>query len=147
MNERDKFINDLVASEQAHRTYARDCVEFERYCEGRDKVVPYVPPIREIEPVDTGALKPAQIRSLKMFAFSGSFITAWVGFLGVCASGAMNTVFQYGAGGLLLVGCVSALFSGGGSHSSGCSTKHEHHHHYHQNNNFGGSGGANQNNY
>ena len=107
----------------------------------------YVEQEEKVEQPDTGALKPAQIRALKMFAISGSVVTGWVGFLGVCASGAMNTVFQVVACGGVLVAMLSGLRGGSNLKEILTSSKKEYHehHHYHQNNNFG-NGGANQNN-
>ena len=118
MNERDKFINDLVASEQAQRTHARDCVEVERYCEGRDKIVPYVAPVREVEPVDTGQLKPSQIRSLKMIAFVVPTISISVGLCHVIMTGALNAVFGWCIGGGFVVAIIGGAFSGGGGSQS-----------------------------
>jgi hypothetical protein len=103
---------------------------------------------KEEETADTGQLKPAQIRSLKIFTVSGSVVCAWVGFLQVCASGAMNTVFQYAAGAGVVVFALSGLFGGGSSSENPtCSNRRsggDTHNHYYQNNSFGGS--ANQTN-
>ena len=119
MNERDKYINELVASEQAQRTYARDCVEVERYCEGRDKVVPYVAPAREVEQVpDTGALTPSQKRGLKMIGIVAPTISISVGLCHVIMTGALNTVFGWCIGGGFVVAIIGGAFSGGGSQSS-----------------------------
>lgn len=109
----------------------------------KSEIQPYKEP--EEQPIDTGALKPAQIRGLKMFAFSGSFVAAWVGFLEVCASGALNMVFQYGACGLFLVAILSGLRGSGTGRTVGSKGGDTHHHHYYQNNSFGGRD-ANQNN-
>lgn len=146
MNERDKFINDLVASEQAQRTYARDCVEVERYCEGRDKVVPYVAPVGEVEPIDTGALKPSQIRSLKMIAFVAPTISISVGLCHVIMTGALNTVFGWCIGGGFVVAIIGGAFSSGGSSqgSTGNCSGGNTHITFNQYNNFGQS--ANQKN-
>lgn len=103
---------------------------------------------KEEEAADTGQLKPAQIRSLKIFTVSGSVVCAWVGFLQVCASGAMNTVFQYAAGAGVVVFALSGLFGGSGSSSENPTYSNRRggdtHNHYYQNNSFGGS--ANQTN-
>ena len=104
---------------------------------------------KEEETADTGQLKPAQIRSLKIFTVSGSVVCAWVGFLQVCASGAMNTVFQYAAGAGVVVFALSGLFGGSGSSSenptySSRRSGGDTHNHFYQNNSFGGS--ANQTN-
>ena len=104
---------------------------------------------KEEEAADTGQLKPAQIRSLKIFTVSGSVVCAWVGFLQVCASGAMNTVFQYAAGAGVVVFALSGLFGGSGSSSenptySSRRSGGDTHNHFYQNNSFGGS--ANQTN-
>ena len=104
---------------------------------------------KEEETADTGQLKPAQIRSLKIFTVSGSVVCAWVGFLQVCASGAMNTVFQYAAGAGVVVFALSGLFGGSGSSSENPTYSNRRsggdtHNHFYQNNSFGGS--ANQTN-
>jgi hypothetical protein len=103
---------------------------------------------KEEETADTGQLKPAQIRSLKIFTVSGSVVCAWVGFLQVCASGAMNTVFQYAAGAGVVVFALSGLFGGSSSSEnpaySNRRSSGDTHNHYYQNNSFGGS--ANQTN-
>jgi len=103
---------------------------------------------KEEEAADTGQLKPAHIRSLKIFTVSGSVVCAWVGFLQVCASGAMNTVFQYAAGAGVVVFALSGLFGGSGSSSENPTYSNRRggdtHNHYYQNNSFGGS--ANQTN-
>ena len=104
---------------------------------------------KEEEAADTGQLKPAQIRTLKIFTISGSFVCAWVGFLQVCASGAMNTVFQYAAGAGVVVFALSGLFGGGSSSENPTYSNRrsggDTHNHYYQNNSFGGS--ANQTNH
>jgi hypothetical protein len=132
-------------------------VDLPAYFEARDNkgaIAPYVAQDEQMQ--DTGQLKPAQIRSLKIFTISGSVVCAWVGFLGVCATGAMNAVFQWGAGALFLVACLSGMRggsssesptystrrSGGGSHGASCGCAGTT---IIQNNNFGG-GNANQTN-
>lgn len=144
MNERDKYINELVASEQAQRTYARDCVEVEKYCEGRDKVVPYVAPIRDVEQVpDTGALTPSQKRGLKMIMFVAPTISISVGLCHVIMTGALNTVFGWCIGGGFVVAIISGAFSGGGSLQSsagncgGGNTYNTFNQSFNQYNNFG----------
>lgn len=121
-----------------------------RYHKGRDQVVPYVPPVRVPESVpDTGALTPSQIRAIKGFGIVGSLATFWASFFKVCATGAMDTVFQVGGGAVFLAIVISELRgTGTGTASSGANGKsggdeYHYHNHYHQNNNFG-NGGANQ---
>lgn len=140
MNERDKYLNELVASEQAQRTYARDCVEVERYCEGRDKVVPYVAPAREVEQVpDTGALTASQKRGLKMIMFVAPTISISVGLCHVIMTGALNTVFGWCIGGGFVVAIISGAFSSGGSSqgSTGNCSGGNTHITFNQYNNFG----------
>lgn len=139
MNERDKFINELVASEQAQRTYAEDCRAVERYCEGRDKVVPYVAPIREVEQApDTGALTPSQKRGLKMILFVAPVVSISVGLCHVIMTGALNTVFGWCIGGVFTFALIGSMFSGGGSQgSSGSCSGGNTYNTFNQYNNFG----------
>jgi hypothetical protein len=145
MNEQDYMVQGMHDAAEKHDPAAM----LERYHKGRDQVVPYVPPVRVPDNVpDTGALTPSQIRSIKAFGIVGSLVTFWVSFFQVCATGAMNTVFQYGGGAVFLAIVISELrgtvSSGSGANrKSGGGSQYHYHNHYHQNNNFG-NGGANQ---
>jgi len=139
------YINQGI--QEAASKYATG-IDLPAYFEGRDKKGDVAPYVAQPEDQDTGQLKPAQIRSLKIFTVSGSVVCAWVGFLQVCASGAMNTVFQYAAGAGVVVFALSGLFGGSGSSSENPTYSNRRggdtHNHYYQNNSFGGS--ANQTN-
>lgn len=143
MNDRHAFINSLVASEQQQRTAEYERVELDKYYTGRDRVVPYVPPTKAPEPVDTGAFTPTQVRLFKGFGIAGTMITFWASFFTAAATGAMNTIFQYGAGGLFLVFILSGLkgaasgttgtgaSGGGGGRSGGGGNQYNQQNNYH----------------
>lgn len=145
MSEQDYMVQGM---QEAAGKHDPDAI-LARYMQERDQVAPYVPPVRVPEHVpDTGTLTPSQIRSIKVFGVVGSMVTFWVSAFQVVASGAMNTVFQYGAGAAFLAVVVSELVGikpDGEKQYADKSGHQEHHHHYYQNNNFGG-GGANQQN-
>ena len=104
--------------------------EIERqYREGlakpKQELAPYAPIQKEgleADMPDTGALTPSQKRGMTMFLITGSAVSAWVGFLQVCASGALNTVFQVGACVGVGMFLLSGLFSGGNSSGNSMSS-------------------------
>ena len=131
------YINQGI--QEAASKYATG-IDLPAYFEGRDKKGDVAPYVAQPEDQDTGQLKPAQIRSLKIFTISGSVVCAWVGFLGVCATGAMNAVFQWGAGALFLVACLSGMRGGSSSESPTYSSRRsggDTHNHYYQYNQQG----------
>ena len=145
MSDQDYMVQGMQEAADKHDPAAM----LAKYHRERDQVAPYIPTARITDQApDTGALTPSQVRGLKVFAVATSILSACAGFLQACASGAMNTVFQYGAGAAFLAVVVSELVGikpDGKKQYADKSGHQEHHHHYYQNNNFGG-GGANQQN-
>lgn len=133
----------INAGFQEAETRHQHGVNLPEYFEGRDykgEVAPYVPPVQDQR--ETTALKPAQIRSLKMFGIGSAVISGCFAFIQQAATGAFNSYF-----GWAIVGGMGAFFiSGlrGGSNPPTRGKGETHHHHYYQNNSFGG--GANQTN-
>ena len=148
LHDQQQAAADVQGMKDAEQRYAPH-IDLPAYFEARDRKGDVAPYVAQPEDQDTGQLKPAQIRSLKIFTISGSFVCAWVGFLQVCASGAMNTVFQYAAGAGVVVFALSGLFGGGSSSGNPTYSNRrsggDTHNHYYQNNSFG-AGSANQTN-
>lgn len=109
MDDRTAFINRLVEEEMQSSAYLNDNLELQRYFEGRDKVVPYVPAPAPPVQNDTGEFSPNQVRMFKGFGLVGTMVTFWVSFLQVAASGALNTIFQYGAAAGFVMILLSSL--------------------------------------
>lgn len=132
---------DLAGMIEAEQRYGKS--DLQQYHERRD--LPGLPYVAGKEQ-DNGELLPLETkRGLAKFSIVAFVVTGCAGFIQVCATGAMNVVFQYGVG-AFVVGILLSSMRGQNRSKNSSSSKYEYHHHYHQNNNFGGGGGANQNN-
>lgn len=109
MNSEDWTTAGIKAAQQRHRVGMSEIEVSEQYKEIRARpigdVKPYVAP--EEKP-DTGALKPAQIRGMKLFGISASILSGCAAFIQQAATGAFNTYF-----GWAIVGGMGAFFLSG----------------------------------